>query len=68
MTETNLSKMTKAELVAYGESVGITLESKLTKAVMLELLSAPQPSPEEKRINDALAMLEQLANEALREL
>ena len=63
-----LSKMTKAELVAYGESIGITLDSKLTKAAMIELLSVPQPSPEEKRRSDALAMLERLAREAGMEL
>jgi hypothetical protein len=64
----DLTKMTKAKLVAYGDSIGITLDSKLTKAVMIEQLSVPQPSPEEKRRNDALAVLEQLANEARMEL
>jgi hypothetical protein len=68
MSDINLSKMTKAKLVEYGDSIGITLETKLTKAVMIEQLSVPQPSPEEKRRNDALAMLAQLANEARMEL
>lgn len=63
-----LSKMTKAELVAYGESIGITLDSKLTKAAMIALLSVPQPSAEEKRRSDALAMLSRLAREAGMEL
>lgn len=48
-----LTKMTKAELVAYGDAIGITLETKLTKTAMIERLSFPHPSPEEKIRNDA---------------
>jgi hypothetical protein len=61
----HLSDMTKQE---YGNIIGIKLESKLTKAVMLERLAASPVSAEEKRKNDALAMLEQLVNEARMEL
>lgn len=64
----HLSDMTKQELVEYGNIIGIKLESKLTKAVMLERLAASPVSAEEKRKNDALAMLEQLVNEARMEL
>jgi hypothetical protein len=46
----------------------IKLEPKLTKVVMLERLAASPVSAEEKRKNDALAMLEQLVNEARMEL
>jgi hypothetical protein len=61
MSAVDLSKMTKAELVTYGSTIGITLESKLTKAVMIEkILATPIVSPAEKRKNDALDMLARL--------
>jgi hypothetical protein len=60
----HLSDMTKQELIAYGITIGIKLESKLTKAVMIERLNASPVSAAEKRKQDALEMLEQLVIEA----
>lgn len=68
MSDIDLTKMTKTQLVAHGESVGIILDSKLTKAVMIEALSVPSIDPAEKRRNDAFAMLLRLVKEAEMEL
>jgi hypothetical protein len=60
--------MTKQELITYGTTIGIKLESKLTKAVMIERLNASPLSAPEKRKQDALDMLERLLAEARPEL
>jgi len=64
----HLDDMTKKELITYGTTIGIKLESKLTKAVMIERLNASPLSAPEKRKQDALDMLERLLAEARPEL
>jgi hypothetical protein len=59
----DLSRMTKQELVDYGNTIGVTLEYRLNKATMIERLNTSQVIIEEKIKNDAMEMLEKMLAE-----
>ena len=53
-TEKDLDSMTKAQIVEFGASIGVTLSMSLTKAVMIQTLKATSEFEESEKRRKAL--------------
>tara|TARA_B110000967_G_scaffold91738_1_gene94308 strand:- start:209 stop:472 length:264 start_codon:yes stop_codon:yes gene_type:complete len=49
-SDKDLASMTKAKIVEFGDSIGVTLKPTLTKAVMIDTLKATAEFIEDERV------------------